>query len=103
MLAARLRLTPPGIRERAASLFERLGLPVAVPADLPESVLMDAMARDKKAKGQAPRFVTIEALGRVCPAGGQYVVEVPPEVVHAVLAGLLGERGAAIENGKLSI
>ena len=103
LLGESLGLTPPGIRQRAAALFGRLGLPVAIPKGIPESVLLDAMARDKKAKGQTPRFVVLEALGRVCPAGGHYVVEVRPEMLHTVLTVLAGDGGLAIENGELSI
>jgi len=83
-----LGLTPPGIRGRAVSLFRRLRLPVAIPKEFGESVLMDAMARDKKAKSQAPRFVVLDALGRVCSADGHYVVEVRSEVVRAALSGI---------------
>jgi 3-dehydroquinate synthase len=88
LIAERLGLAASEARERAVALFRRLGLPLRLPPSLSEGQLLDSMTRDKKARGGAPRFVLLEAIGRVhCPTG-QYAVEVPAGLLRAALEGL---------------
>ena len=94
LIGESMGLTRPDIRERAVSLFKQLRLPVSMPRDISETALTEAMARDKKAKSQTPRFVLLQALGEVCAADGQYAVEVRPEVVQAALSALLSHQEA---------
>ena len=87
LIAERMGLAA-GVRERATALFRAMSLPVATPPELAGEQLLDIMARDKKARGGVPRFVLLEAIGRVhCPEG-QYAIEVRPDVLRAALAAL---------------
>ena len=87
-LAERLGIGAPDVRRRAVALLERLGMPVSAPPEVSDEQLLDLMTRDKKARGGTPRFVLIEAIGRVHCPGGQYAVEVPAEVLRAALGEL---------------
>jgi len=84
-IAERLGLASVEVRSRAMALFQRLGLPVTIAPGIPDAQLLDVMTRDKKARGGAPRFVLLDAMGRVHCPGGQYAVAVPTEVVGAAL------------------
>jgi 3-dehydroquinate synthase len=73
---------------RIVKLLERIGLPVAMPKGLDAGALMEAMGRDKKAVGKWPRFVLLKDIGKVHSKDGQWAVEVPQELVEAVLKDL---------------
>lgn len=87
-LAARLQVAEPGVLGRAAALLRRLGMPVSLPPGISDAHLLDLMTRDKKARGGTPRFVLVEAVGRVYAPSGQYAVEVPADALHATLRDL---------------
>jgi len=87
-IAERLGLCSPDARSRASALFRQLGLPVRLPQGLADSQLLDLMTRDKKARGGIPRFVLLEAIGRVHCPGGSYAVEVSADVLRAALGDL---------------
>jgi len=63
--------------ERIRRTLERLGLPVAVPADVPAAALVAAMRSDKKSAGGRIRFVAVEQVGRVrlVPLAAEDIVE----------------------------
>lgn len=85
LVAERLGLCSQEVRLRASALFQRLGVPTAIPEGISEAQLLDTMSRDKKARGGTPRFVLLEAIGRPhCPAG-QYAVEVPGDALRSAL------------------
>jgi 3-dehydroquinate synthase len=54
----------PAAAGRVRALLERVGLPVAVPADLDAAAIARAVATDKKRREKAVRFVCLEAIGR---------------------------------------
>ncbi len=85
LVGEKLGVTDPEILGRAAMTFRRMGLPVSTPPGLTDERLLDIMARDKKARGQTPRFVLLEDIGRVHCPDGEYAVEVPSEVLAAAL------------------
>jgi 3-dehydroquinate synthase len=61
-LGVSLGVTPPGVRDRARALLERLGLPV----DVERRLTPDVLARidvDKKRRGKVVRFVLVGAPG----------------------------------------
>ncbi|MFL5493594.1 MAG: 3-dehydroquinate synthase [Gemmatimonadales bacterium] len=62
-LAERLGLAAPGLRSRVASLLERFGLPVRLPAVLVPERLLAAMASDKKNRAREIRFALPTSLG----------------------------------------
>ena len=64
-LAERLGLADAGLRNRVASLLERLGLPVRLPAAVPPERLLAAMASDKKNRAREIRFALPTSLGRM--------------------------------------
>jgi 3-dehydroquinate synthase len=55
---------------RVRALLRRAGLPLAAPAGLAPSRMIELMAYDKKAARGAVRFVVLEAVGRAALRGG---------------------------------
>ena len=88
LIAERLGLASPGVRLRATALFRRLGLPADIPSGISDAQLLDSITRDKKARGGTPRFVLLEAIGRVHCPGGQHAIEVPPDALASALHAL---------------
>jgi 3-dehydroquinate synthase len=63
--------------DRISSLLGRLGLPVAVPADVAPAALGAAMRADKKSAGGRIRFIAVEDIGptRFVPLTAQDIVD----------------------------
>jgi 3-dehydroquinate synthase len=63
--------------DRIATLLGRLGLPVAVPADVTPAALGTAMRADKKSAGGRIRFIAVEDVGRtrIVPLTAQDIVD----------------------------
>jgi 3-dehydroquinate synthase len=63
--------------ERIGALLGRLGLPVAVPADVAPASLGTAMRADKKSAGGRIRFIAVEDIGRTraVPLTAQDIVD----------------------------
>ncbi len=85
LIEIELGLSEPGRLDRVRAVFEKLGVPVKLPANLAEEKLIDLMRHDKKAVDQWPRFVLLDRLGQVRCEDGQYAVQVGREVVEKVL------------------
>jgi 3-dehydroquinate synthase len=85
LIEEQMGLCEPGRLERIRRILEKLGVPVKLPANMAEENLIDLVKRDKKAVNKWPRFVLIAKIGEVYRQGGQYAVEVAPEVVKNVL------------------
>lgn len=79
-LAERLSRIDASVTERQRQLLSALGLPVAMPADLPSAPLIDIMRRDKKAQGGKLRFILPYELG-----GVELVDDVDESLVREVL------------------
>jgi 3-dehydroquinate synthase len=77
-LGYRIGVTPAELIERQDALLERTGLPIRADG-LPLDRLYDAMARDKKARDGAMRWVIPTALGRSA------LIALPTEDVRAAL------------------
>ena len=84
-VAVRLGLCESSVRERLIALLRQFGLPTACKGYEPEAI-WEAMATDKKRRGQRLRFVLPRAIGRVVVAD-----DVPKELVLEVLE-RMGER-----------
>lgn len=69
-LSRELGLLNPEDAARAGAVLARHALPVRLRAPLPVGVLLDAMARDKKARAGAQRFIVMTAPGRAEVRGG---------------------------------
>jgi 3-dehydroquinate synthase len=87
-IAERLGVASIEVLRRTGTLLTRLGMPVSLPPDVSDEQLLDLMTRDKKARGGTPRFVLVEALGRVHCPGGQYAVKVGATVIRSALVDL---------------
>ena len=81
-LAARMGLMPEADAHEVEEMVRLFGLPHELPRDLEASVLMDAMARDKKSVSGEVRFVLPERIGAV-----KFGVPVEREVLESVLKG----------------
>jgi 3-dehydroquinate synthase len=77
-LGHRIGVTPAELIERQDALLERIGLPTRADG-LPLASLFDAMARDKKARDGAMRWVIPTALGRSA------LMAIPTDDVRAAL------------------
>ncbi len=84
-VAVRLGLCESSVRERLVALLRKFGLPTACGGYEPEAI-WEAMATDKKRRGQRLRFVLPRAIGQVVVAD-----DVPKELVLEVLE-RMGER-----------
>ena len=76
-VSAALGVCDASIGARIERVLGRLGLPAAVPADVPASALVGAMKADKKSAGGRIRFVAVEQIGRVrlVPLTAQDIVD----------------------------
>lgn len=79
---------PPEVGKRARGIFERLGVPVFIPAGISVESILETMKRDKKAVGQVPRFVLLKEMGVVHSPEGVCAMEVPAGIVEKVLSEL---------------
>ncbi|MHC4430401.1 MAG: 3-dehydroquinate synthase [Planctomycetota bacterium] len=85
LIEIEMGMAQPDRLDRIHSILEKLGVPVKLPPNLVEENLIGLIKRDKKAINKWPRFVLIDKIGEVHCVGGQYAVEVAPELVTKVL------------------
>ncbi len=81
-LAVSMGLMPEPDAAQVEEMVRLYGLPHELPKDVETSVLMDAMARDKKSVSGEMRFVLPERIG-----SGKFGVPVEREVLESVLQG----------------
>ncbi len=70
---------------RIEALLKKLKMPTRIPAELKKNRLLELLSMDKKAVGQWPRFVLLEALGTTLCKDGQWAHEVSRDVVEQCL------------------
>ena len=85
LIEVEMGLSEPGRLDRIRRIFEKIGVPVKLPASVDENRLIDLLKYDKKAVDKWPRFVLITRLGQVYHPQGQYAVEVSRDVVEKAL------------------
>lgn len=85
LIEAEVGLSESGRLDRIAAMFEKLGVPVKLPADMDDNTLIDILKHDKKAVDKWPKFVLMARLGQVHCLDGQYAVEVGRDVIERVL------------------
>lgn len=83
-------LAEPGRLERIRKIFEKLGVPVAIPRNLTKNTLIDVIKRDKKAINKWPRFALIDRIGHTYSKDGQWAVEVKQGLVEKIIDELYG-------------
>lgn len=81
-----LGITAPGTAATLAGVLEELELSVQRPGGCGTEALLAATRTDKKGAGGRVRYVLLQDVGRVDPAGGHWVHGVDDEVVRSVLA-----------------
>ncbi len=86
-LAELLGVAPAGLAGRVAGLLERLGLPGRLQNQLADSVLLDAMARDKKNRDSEIHFALPAGLGEIHKARG-WTTSAPKESIREALAAI---------------
>ena len=84
-IAQKLDLATPQRLARIQKVLSGLSMPLKIPGGLQKDLLIDIMRRDKKAVGQWPRFVLLEAIGRAYCRDGQWAHEVDPRIVDETL------------------
>ena len=77
--------------DRIKKMLKMLEMPLNIPSDLQEDDLFDIIKRDKKAVGQWPKFVLLEATGKALCRDGQWAHDVSKEIVEDVLDELYGQ------------
>jgi 3-dehydroquinate synthase len=88
-LGERLGLTRPGTAERLASLLARLGLPVAVPPDMPADAIAGHARRDKKNRESRIRCALVTRPGEPARTEtGEWAIPVSDEDLRESLASL---------------
>jgi 3-dehydroquinate synthase len=85
MIENEMDLGEPERLDRIRKIFEKIGVPITLPANLAEDKLIDLIKRDKKAINKWPRFVLIKEIGRIYCQDGQWAVEVEQDVIEKVL------------------
>lgn len=70
-------------------LLANSDFPYVISSKVTKQKMLSAMARDKKAKAQIPRFVLIEDIGKVVPFDGEYCSSVPAEILGKALDWML--------------
>lgn len=88
MIENEMDLGEPGRLDRIRKIFEKIGVPITLPANVAEDKMIDLMKRDKKAVRKCPRFVLIKKIGKVYCQDGQWAVEVEQDVVEKILSKL---------------
>jgi 3-dehydroquinate synthase len=83
-LAARLGRAAPALGQRVAALLGRLGLPVRLPSPLAAGAVLEAMAADKKNRGDEVRFALPGALGEMPSADGWTVAAPDADIREAL-------------------
>lgn len=82
-IGRRIGITPPGVGERQAALFERYGLPRRIPG-IDAGAVAEAMLYDKKVAAKRVRWVLLEGFGKPVVRD-----DVPDAIVREALAGVL--------------
>ncbi len=73
-------------RDRVVSLFEKIGLPVTIPAYIDKEALVDKLYTDKKVRDGRLRFVFQKGIGDVMTCGEEvYARPVSEEEIRAIL------------------
>ena len=73
-------------RDRVVSLFEKIGLPVTIPAYIDKEALVDKLYTDKKVRDGRLRFVFQKGIGDVMTFGEEvYARPVSEEEIRAIL------------------
>jgi 3-dehydroquinate synthase len=85
LIEVEFQMSQSGRLDRIRRIFEKLDVPVKLPANLAEKDLIDLIKHDKKAVNKWPRFVLINEIGRVYCKDKQYAHDVEPELVEKVL------------------
>lgn len=80
-----LGLSKPDQLDRIRAVFQKLGVPTRIPADMPPEKLLDLMRHDKKAVDQWPKFVLLDRIGQAHCEAGQYAVRVSRDLVERTL------------------
>jgi 3-dehydroquinate synthase len=88
LIEVELGLSKPSQLDRIRAVFEKLGVPTQIPANMAHEQLLDLMRHDKKAVDQWPKFVLLDRIGQAHCEAGQYAVQVGRDVVVDVLVRL---------------
>jgi 3-dehydroquinate synthase len=86
LLAHRLGLAERALAPTIRLALERMGRPTLLDADWPDDELLDAMAIDKKTRGDSLRFSLPSAIGTMAGADSNWTVPVSRDLVQIVLS-----------------
>ena len=85
LIEQKMGISDAGKLQRVRKMLEKLQVPVILPDNLAENILLDLIKRDKKAVNKWPKFVLTDKIGSVYTKNGEYALEVEPEIVKSVL------------------
>ena len=85
MIEIELGLAQPDRLGKIKKIFEKIGVPITLPPNLDEKILIDLLKHDKKAVAKWPRFVLLSDIGKVYCKDGQWAVEVEKQIVEKIL------------------
>lgn len=71
--------------QRIKTLFEKLSLPIKIPSEITEDMIIELLRRDKKSLSGWPKFVLLDGIGKVKTENSQYAVDVDEKIIRKIL------------------
>jgi 3-dehydroquinate synthase len=85
-IAERIGVAEPGTADAVTSVLARASLPIAQPADMSPSAILEATRLDKKARAGRVEYALPVRIGMMAEADGRWAIPIDDDVVREVLA-----------------
>jgi 3-dehydroquinate synthase len=85
-IAEHIGVAEPGTADAVAGVLARASLPIAQPADMSPSAILEATRLDKKARAGRVEYALPVRIGMMAEADGRWAIPIDDDVVREVLA-----------------